>query len=81
MEELLGVIKAAGESRSSIVLNNVEIEFDYKYLFGNPLVNEGIEEYEQSETASSFVDSNDVLSCMKSIKIGEVQFKTPESNV
>lgn len=36
------VIRKAGENGSNLVLNNVEIEFDYKYLYGNPLINEGI---------------------------------------
>jgi hypothetical protein len=39
LQELMKVIKVAGESRSGLILNNVEIEFDYKYLYGNPLAN------------------------------------------
>lgn len=71
------IIKSAGESGSNLILNNVEIEFDYKYLYGNPLINEGLEDYGDDPSLTPDLDPNDILSCMKSIRIGEVQFVSP----
>ena len=76
----MDVLKEAAKSRSNLLISNIELSFDYNHLYGNPLANEGLEEYGNFTSVSQIQpDPQDILSCLKEVKIGDILLQNPET--